>query len=373
MVPVTPGAAGATETQDIVADWSGTLRDGTVVQSGWFGGDSVFTVALIVGMSVISTLFFTHGVGKLKHSKATRELRHRVKVDAPVTPRESTAKKYPTGWSMDDPLHASSTVDSTLVGAGGRRGADRLPLRGPEGERLRNEYMEAEREKYEDFKAVVDGIGKPAEGRALEAEGRFLDLDEEDGYDMFSDDDYARGSRMTFREMKDRANKASQSASRAAAHAHQASIASAIASEACNEATAAAHRALEASMKIQRALERSSGQHVMEIFETVKKEEAIAERRARTAAEMSAKGLMEEFKAGKDSRRAIAAADASQPHGVVDVAKAWTYDAKAFLSSVAGHGRTALFGVQSLVKSAFEAGKGIAGTVREHLPVKSSE
>ena len=43
-------ASVATDTQDVVADWDGTLRDGTVVRGGWFGGDSVFTVALIVGL-----------------------------------------------------------------------------------------------------------------------------------------------------------------------------------------------------------------------------------------------------------------------------------------------------------------------------------
>lgn len=352
----------ATETtQDIVADWDGTLRDGTVVRSGWFGGDSAFTVALIASLSVISTLFLTHGVGRFKHSKATRELRQRVKVDAPVTPREATAQKYPTGWSMDEPSYASTTVDNS--GYAEQRGsAGRLPLRGPDGERARNEYMEAEREKYEDFRAMVDGIGKPT----VEV-GR-----EEEGFDMFSDDDYARGSRMTFREMKERANKASESAARAAAHAHQASIASTIASEACNEATAAAHRALQASMKTQRALERSSGQHIMEIYEATKKEEAIAERRARVAAEMSARGMIEEFKAGKASRKAVDAADASRPHGLVNLAKAWSYEARAFLSSVATHGREAALQSKTMLQRAAEASKGIAASFKQHIPLSSS-
>jgi hypothetical protein len=352
----------ATDTQDIVADWDGTLRDGTVVRSGWFGGDSAFTVALIVGLSVISTLFLTHGVGRFKHSKATRQLRQRVKVDAPVIPREDTAKKYPTGWPMEDePSYTSSTMDSGYAERGGI-GAARLPLRGPDGDRLRNEYIDAEWEKYEDLKTRVDGIGKPA-----------MATDGEEGFDMYSDDDYAKGSRMTHREMKERANKASESAARAAAHAHQASVASTIASEACNEAAAAAHRALQASMKTQRALERSSGQHIMEIYEAAKKEEAIAERRARVAAEMSARGLMEEFKSGKASKKAVAAADASRPHGLVNLAKAWSYDARAFLSSAMAHGREAALQGKTMLRHAVEAGKGIVGTFKEHMPIRSSE
>ena len=359
-------ASVVTDTQDVVADWDSTLRDGTVVRGGWFGGDSVFTVALIVGLSVLSTLFLTHGVGRLKHSKATRQLRQRVNVDAPVVPRAGTAKKYPTGWSLEDdePSYASTTMDAGYAGRGGVGAADRLPLRGPDGERLRNEYIDAEREKYEDFKSMVDGIGRSA----VVAEGQ-----DGEEFDMYSDDDYAKGSRMTFREMKERANKASESAARAAAHAHQASIASTIACQACNEATAAAHRALQASMKTQRALERSSGQHIMEVWEATKKEEAIAEQRARVAAEMSARGLMEEVKAGKASKKAVAAADASRPYGLVNLAKALSYDASTFLSSAATHGREAALHSKRMLHHAVQAGKGIFGTFIEHLPICSSE
>ena len=368
-------------TQDIVADWEGTVRsrDGTPTTqaSPWFGGDTVFTVALIVGLSVISTLFFTSGVSKMKQSKASRGLRERVRVDAPVVPRPTTAERYPTGWqsfaddegdegrfadrgstsysshlsypsSAIDPSYSTKTVDA---------GREYAPLRTPEGERARLEYLERQREKVQDFQNRVDSIGTGAD--------RFLeDLSErsdDEVFGMLETDDYAKGSRMSFREMKERANKASRSASRAAAHAHAASVAATIASEACNEATAAAHRALEASLKTQRALERASGQHIMEIYEATKKEEALAEKRARVAAESSARGLTEGFKAGKASRKACDAADATRPRGL-DAVRAMAADAKA----AAVEGRDRVVVGAGVVRDVVVSGWRVSGNVASH-------
>lgn len=338
----------ATETQDIVADWEG----GKDSAGPWFGGDSAFTVSLIVGLTVVSTLMFAQGVSKIKHTKATRGLRQRVRVDAPIVPRASTAELYPTGWQSFseseeitgmEPSFASSTADY-----GSRTSEEYLPLRTPEGERSRTEYLERQREKVQDFQNRVDSIGVAGKDRFLEDR----EDERDEAFDMLLDDDYAKGSRMTFREMKERANKASQSAARAAAHAHAASVAATIASEACNEATSAAHRALEASMKTQRALERASGQHIQEIYEVTKKEEAIAERRARTAAENSARGLTENFNAGKASRKACEAADATRPRGL-DVIRAWASDAKV----AAIEGRNTMVAGAGFVRDCVVAGR----------------
>jgi len=361
-------------TQDIVADWEGTVRtrDGTPTTqaSPWFGGDTPFTVALIVGLSVISTLFVTSGVSKMKQSKASRGLRERVRVDAPVVPRPTTAERYPTGWQSfaDDAdrgstpysshsSYPSSAIEPSYSTKTMDAGREYAPLRTPEGERARLEYLEREREKVQDFQNRVDSIGTGAD-RFLEDPSERSD---DEVFGMLETDDYAKGSRMSFREMKERANKASRSASRAAAHAHAASVAATIASEACNEATAAAHRALEASLKTQRALERASGQHIMEIYEATKKEEALAEKRARVAAESSARGLTEGFKAGKASRKACDAADATRPRGL-DAVRAMAADAKA----AAVEGRDRVVVGAGVVRDVVVSGWRVSGNVASH-------
>jgi hypothetical protein len=362
-------------TQDIVADWDGTVTrsDGTdspmrdASSARWFARDGVFTVALIVGLTVVSTLFFQVGLGKIKRTRTrtARGLRHRVHVDAPVTPRDVTAQKYPTGWpSMDSTEEEASVVD-TIERRGSAMG-DRMPLRTPEGDEARDLYMVGQREKYEDFKARVDGIGSDSDQYQQYRQGRER---EEDGYDTLFSDDEAPHARMSYREMNERAKKASASAARAAAHAHQASIAATIASEACNEATAAAHRALEASLKTQKALERSSGQHVMEIYDAARKAEAIAEGRARRAAEMSAKALMEEYNASKASRKAVQAEDASRPHGVINTCKAWWFELR---GAVAGArdvavrvGTETIAWSQATCDRAVEASRSLVGALKD--------
>jgi hypothetical protein len=322
-LPPSPSPPSETTTQDIVDDWEGqTYGDGSKQSSGWFKNDGVFTAALIVGLTVVSTLVFQVGFRRihisLKHARTARGLRQRVKVDAPVVPRNETAEQYPTGWP-DTEEDGAWSVDTIERGS-----ENRLPLRTPQGEDARKSFVSNQKEKYEDFKNRVDRIGSVSGQREG---GELGDEDDEYGgrWDGFYSDDEAPHASMSFAEMKDRAKKANSLAARAAAHAHQASIAASIASEACNEAAAAANRALEASFRTDRALERSSGQHIMNIYNEARKAEAVAEERARLAAEMSAKSLIDEYKAGKAGKKAVQMADASRPHGVVNIIRAWWF------------------------------------------------
>ena len=343
------------EEDDWGVSWSVSNQDG-----GMFKRDGPFAIFLIIVSTVLSTILFQMGFRRIKNvsriTKSSRAL-NRSSVYAPVVPKEQTAKRYQTGWPDDTPDHWSSTVEDD----------NKLPLRTPDGENDLDMAIASQRQQYERLKEQVDGNHASSHGKDNGREGQdFNDWDT-----IFSDDE-APYTGMSLSEMKDRAKKASKSATRAAGYAHQASIAASIATKASHDAQSAAHRAIEAAMKSERALERKSGQAIVEAYTAARKAEDEAEKNTRVAAEMAAKSLMDEKSGMKASREAIACEDLTKPHGVVNKLQAMWYDVSSIASqtasSIAQAGSYTLSACHNVSLKLTAQAKNFMGLIKEQLP-----
>lgn len=283
---------------------------------------------LLIAVGIFLTVGFQVGLGRMRHfvSGSHRKIgvRHRKpSVYAPVVPREETAQEYPTGWPDENEEHAlesSSTVETK------QRDAEEPypPLRSQEAALAVEDEMQAQRKRYDDFKAHVDLTDrKDSDGTS----GLYNDWDS-----LFSDDEAPKG--MSAAEMKDRAEKSAKAASQAAAFAHQASVAAQIASEATHEAQKAATRAIQASAKCQHALERKAGQAILESYRQAQRAEEEAEKNAQVAAQMAARSVMDEKSSSRSAQKAVKYQDLSRPHGFVNTVKAIQYEVGKTVSDV---------------------------------------
>lgn len=367
VLPLSTAAANADDDGDVKEnrvqeedDW-GTAWSDSGQDGGLFKRDGPFAVFLIIISTVVSTIVFQMGLRRIKNvsriSKSHHALSRSSSVYAPVVPKEETAQQYKTGWPDDDiPDHWSSTVDD----------GNKLPLRTPDGNNDLDMALAAQRQQYERLKEQVDGQSSSV-GRENERGGEgYYDWDA-----IFSDDE-APYSGITFSEMKDRARKASKAATRAAGYAHQASVAASIATKATNDAQSAAHKAIEAALKSERALERKSGQIIVEAYNAARKAENEAEKNARLAAEMAAKSLMDEKSGTKSSREAIACEDLTRPHGFLNKSKAIWYavstGASNLASTIMKAGSFVVAACHDVSVKVVAHAKNFPGLVKQQLP-----
>lgn len=272
-------------------------------------------------------------------------------VYAPVVPREETAQEYPTGWPDENEEHAmesSATVETKSRDAEGSY----LPLRSPDAAHAADDEMKAQRKRYDDLKAQVDGIHEKGADRAS---ALYNDWDS-----LFSDDEAPQG--MSVSEMKSRAEKSAKAASQAATFAHQASVAAQIASEATQEAQKAATRAIRASTKCQHALERKAGEAILEASRQAQQAEEVAEKNAQLAAQMAARSVMDEKSSSKSAQKAVKYQDLSRPHGFVNTARAAQYEVRKAVSEVI-HGL--LYYGRAIIKTLCDTGEMMIGRTKE--------
>lgn len=139
----------------------------------------------------------------------------------------------------------------------------------------------------------------------------------------------------TVNNLHDRANTARKAAARAMKAARQAALSSALSAEAAEKAIRSANQASIAASKCQSALELRAEDLIEEAYTVAKQAEEAALSASREASLGSARAEMHRHDAERVAGVAVASADMSQPHGVVEtVGVAWRSGRRAFHRSI---------------------------------------
>jgi hypothetical protein len=135
--------------------------------------------------------------------------------------------------------------------------------------------------------------------------------------------------------LHDRANTARKAAARAMKAARQAALSSALSAEAAEKAMKAANQASISASKCQSALDLRAEDLIEEAYNAAKQAEEAALSASREASLGSARAEMHRHDAERAAGVAVASADMSQPHGVVEtVGAAWRSGRRAFHHSI---------------------------------------
>lgn len=229
-------------------------------------------------------------------------------------------------------LHAmDQDISTTSTGGGGYTetsisSSSRLPLRSPEAEENLQKAQEKEirrlhlydrlqmKQEREKARSVRSAGATGQVGMEGEREG-------EEGEKIANENEakevqaLARG--MTFEALQKRAMQALAAATKASVAAKRASESAALSTDAAAQSAFAARRAMRASARAAGALEIRSQEQVQAAYKEAKEAERASEQAAQSAAVSAAHVLMSERDAKSSSRVATAAADMSEPHGVL--------------------------------------------------------
>ena len=241
-------------------------------------------------------------------------------------------------------FHEESKADGVFEKEPGHREGGlvtaKYPIRTPEGEAALLRMRDIQKRRighWEDQEPIEGAKQHFSEGRDHTSafDVKYADGWEESQELATPDPDAFDEESSTVNALHDRANTARKAAARAMKAARQAALSSALSAEAAEKAIRAANQASISASKCQSALDLRAEDLIEEAYTAAKQAEEAALSASREASVGSARAEMHRHDAERAAGVAVASADMSQPHGVVEtVGAAWRSGRRAFHRSI---------------------------------------